>query len=922
MGQEADPIVVAIIENDKQINVNVKAWHGISKSEIHLSDHKGHTLDIQTTIKDDLVTIVPKEKLDYANNYRVVVRDSAVYARYSDKLLNSIFYYKGKDLGVTYTKNKVTLKVWSPTATKVEVHLYNKNNHHKEIGSKTLTRAQKGVWEITLEPKEFNRKNIDGVFYQYQVDAFGMSRKALDPYAKSMAEFTPKGKDRVGKAAIIDLKKASPENFDSDKYSNSSHMANNLDFIAQEVHVRDYTIDESSEVPLPLRGTYRGLALKSDYFKSLGITHIQLMPIQNFYTVSEKDKRFSGTELSTRWINYNWGYDPHNYFTPEGFFSSNAHDPYARILELKDMINSYHHQGIGVIMDVVYNHTYLTDTFERIAPGCYYRYDDNGNISLATGAGPSLETRRKMVAKLIIDSMKYFVEEFHINGFRFDLMGFMDKKLLLKIRKELGDDIILYGEAWEFTDLPREQAVTKSNLPFEAKVGAFNDTTRDSFTGPMSAKGIVQGATHMIPKAMAGIVGSVKKEEIGEISPSISQDAYHRFASSPLETINYLTIHDGHTLWDKINLSEGGEPHTRLPLIKLANAMLLTSQGRVVIHGGVEMARSKPLSPNDPEQHRAHSSDVIFEENGVTHFHENTYRSPDITNRINWDRGKEFEDLNKYISGLIKLRRHLPQLRLEKNTSIKHGLRFIEPVPTGKVDHDFNKKNAKFHDFNDPALTQLTVNFINGPKDFKYYLIGELHSAQDVPDSNKNPVNNTYFVDFNAQGSASITFTREQISKFDLTSWSDPDKLQIKIVKTPGRFDFPETSYSPFGNNTISVMAIKEDLSITVDLSIINHIPGNSVVHNLPYIAYTISAEENSLAPGLSPLNYKRIIVIHNFDKNNLSLNIPVLGESKKWDILVDKNRAGITPINDSEVRIENNYVTVPAKSSTVLATH
>ncbi|MEI8346514.1 MAG: hypothetical protein WCG27_03545, partial [Pseudomonadota bacterium] len=780
---------------------------------------------------------------------------------------------------------------------------------HKPTDIRKMERASQGIWELTINRSEYPQCDLSKCYYQYEVSAYGQTHVALDPYARSMASFDPLGIDRVGKASLAPL--PVKKMFLDERPS----FANSLDFIAAEAHVRDFTIDPSLKWDESLRGTYPGFAKMSDYFRDLGVTHIQFMPLQNFYTVKENDRAFVDQNAPRENINYNWGYDPHNYFSPEGWFSSNAADSALRIKEMREMIQKIHNSGMGVTLDIVYNHLYDKTIMENVAPGGYLRRNDFGEISLGTGAGVTLESRILMARKLIIDSMKWWYEFYGVDGFRFDLMGFLDHQTMLEIRKALGPKAILYGEAWNFTDLPADIATTKNNFPEEADLAVFNDSSRDAYTGNMASRGFVQGNFYEAPNVKAAIIGALADypSPYGEMAT----DAYKRFARKPSETLNYLAIHDGYTLWDKINLSIHASKEERLKMAKQAFALLLTSQGRAVIHGGDEMGRSKPLAPNDPNPGRAHTSDQVTPENGISYFHENTYKSPDISNQIDWQRGKEFSQLTDYVRGLIKLRRSLPGLRFEEKISINRGLKFLG-IPENKMLKTVGEY-AGYSSFTDPKLKKLTIEFINAPGEVRgktLSVAGEIHAKG----TDKNPLDNPYKVEIDGDGRGQIKFSREQINSFDLSGWADNQQLQIKLVKKAGAWEVPEGAYSPTGNNTIAPGGILLGDRAVIDLAIIDHTASN--IPRLPthFIAYEIdNTLESAMPPNWKKTPYQKIIILHNASDKDFSLPIEALGEGLSWAVLVDGEKAGITPIKNSKVQVDNTKVMVPGRTSMVL---
>lgn len=591
------------------------------------------------------------------------------------------FLYKGDDLGVTFKEDGTTkIKVWAPNIKNILLNLYSKNDSQRLIFSKNMAKLEDDVWSIILKERETGYLNLDKFFYDFKVEHLdGTVKYALDPYAKSMASFVPDGDvDNIGRGAIVSMD--SEEAGVKPTSIGMSNLGSPTDMVAYEIHIRDFTIG----IGMKDAGTFKAFYEYDkgiEHLKELGVTHVQFLPIQNYFTVDEGNKKYN--ELGS---SYNWGYDPHNYFTPEGWLAADVENPYGRIKELRNLVNKLHENGIGVIMDVVYNHTYNWDIFENLTPGSYYRMFGE-SISGGTGAGPTLESRNPMVRKLIIDSIRFFIDEYGIDGFRFDLMGFMDIETMIEIRKAVGDNIILHGEAWNFTDLPVNEAPVKghiANYPHRINLAVFNDSTRDSYLGKIHEKGFIQGNYDfpITDVCRAGIIGNI----IDYYDKSVSIDLYHRFAYSPNETLQYLSIHDGFTLWDKINLSYDGTMKERAHLVKFSLGMLFTSQGKIIIQGGTEIGLTKPLGarqqPKDPESDRAHTSEFInFDDDigNITHYHENSYSSSDFVNKIRWERKEHhlFKGLYNYCSGLIKLRRCANAFRYSTSENIKKGLKFI-----------------------------------------------------------------------------------------------------------------------------------------------------------------------------------------------------------------------------------------------------
>ncbi len=874
----------------------IEVIHITTNDKISVQDDLGndYPIKIKTPTTDGILLHFSSE-LNLSRNYIISCGATKVYARLSTKMLNKYFYYSNR-LGPKIEKDEFSLRVWSPTATKIMVHFFTPNK--SETATKAMKRKKQGVWHLRINLNDIGSTDF---YYQLQVCAFGKTNLALDPYAKSMEAFSSQ-ETPYPKAAWVDPKKASPSGFSKDSRIKFPPMS----MIGYEVHVRDFTIDRSSDAPDELKGTYLGFTHQINHLKELGITHVQLLPVQSFFTVDETQRDYQDNQTPREQINYNWGYDAHHYFIPQGWYSTSPTNPTSRIIELKNLVMALHASNIGVIMDVVYNHIYHESFLENVAPGCYMRHNKNGKISGGTGAGASLESRNLMTRKLIIDSLKYFKDEFHIDGFRFDLMGFHDKETMIAIREALGKDSILYGEAWEFTDLPFEQATTKNNLPTKARLAAFNDSARNSYTGEMSKSGFVQGSFQWGPIVRSGIIGGIKNYKTdydgdGHLSTFIDEYKYHCFADDPFNSINFLSIHDGFTLWDKINLSRDCDEVLLKKMIKMSFAMLFTSQGRIVLHGGDEIGRSKPFAANDPNSHRAHGSS-----HADGRFHENSYRSCDYTNRFEWKKARKNRDLFNYVKGLIEIRKKYSCFHFASKDEVNDGVHFFnENIPNNAK--YVTRKNTRHTNWDEMPF--LTIEFINGPANSSLYLIGEIHGDQT---HSKNPKNNPYYIDFDSDGRGEITFKRKEIDNFDFQGWGTRNTLNIKLVKTPGEWDYCHNMYTRLGNNSITPQAVKRKKCMaTINLAKLNHAAGSDELHHQGYIAYFIKAKSKS--------PYSHFLIIHNANEGYLDMPINQLVKYKTLDILADGNYAGLKPIISSTTEIYQNRIKIPSKSSTII---
>ncbi len=860
-----------------------------------------------------------------------------------DKEFNA---YAEESFGVNIVSQGASFKVWSPPASKIEVLLFDENQHPVFTKSPLwMKKSENGVFSLTVTSEmTLNISSFNGLYYQYRVYAYGKATLALDPYAFSMASFSPDGIDKIGKGAIVSMsdKQSLPKGF-SKKYSNAKFMANETDLIAYEIHIRDFTAQPGVVKP-ELAGTFIGAISKIDYLKQLGITHVQLLPVANFYTVDETDRSFSASDATIS--NYNWGYDPHSYFSLEGWFSTDAANPYVRIREYRELIQSLHNKGIGVIMDMVFNHTYLVETFENIAPGCYYRMTSDSKISGYSGAGPSLESRRIMVRKLIVESLKFFIRQYHIDGFRFDLMSFLDHETLRAIRREAGkaynaenpNELILQGEAWMFSDLDtnakstgENAATTKINYPQEdLNLGLFNDSSRDSYVGNGEQRGYVQGNFIEADRVASGIVGGLKGVNAGPVSFNNDRfrNNYNLFAEFPSSCLNYLSVHDGLTLWDKINLLYPDSTGLiRARQMRMVSAMLFTSQGKIILQAGDEFLRTKPLSKVDRERNRALTSQWANEEEGTLYFHENSYCSNDYTNMIRWDRLNNryapiARQMVEYYKGLILMRRSIPALRFHSPESIKSAFRFIP-----SSDRLASLIPSFFNDFKDARLKTLTITFIHGPANQTYYLAGEIHRKG----VDANPVENPFAVNFDKLGVAKISFNRKQIEEFDIGKWGDGISLNFKLVGQMGGWETIPAAYSTSGNNVIMIQGVHSDGSATIDLAIENHWVGVAPQVNEPWITYIIdNTVEKEVSELIPKTKFLKVLVIHNAADIASVIPVEAIQRPSEWNVILDANSAGITPLKYAtvpqrgytDVLISKGKVTVSAKSSAVLVKH
>lgn len=524
-----------------------------------------------------------KEKIILGNSYQIACRNFGVCPLNVNEAtgfpgFDDEFYYDGDDLGASYSHEKTIFKVWAPLASKVS--LFIKKNLNDNFKTYKMRRGEKGVYEITLEG------DYDGAFYRYSVTNSGQNFITTDPYAKASSA---NGRD----SCVIDFNKTKIELYNDVPRT----IDNNDEAIIYEFHVRDFTIDSTTDIEN--KGKFLGLTEENrktkggnpcglDYLKYLGITHAQLLPIYDYKTVDELNPDKS----------YNWGYDPQQYFVPEGSYSLNPNDPYSRIIELKKMVAALHKNGIKINMDVVFNHVYSYEvsTFEKIVPNYYFRKNKNGTLCNGSGCGNDLDSERKMVRKLIIDSLVYWMKEFGIDGYRFDLMGLIDIDTMLlaeKKCKEIKKDAMIYGEGWDMnTNLPGSKKCTIYNSFKTPGIAFFNDTFRDVVRGNNDIK------NNSYPGYLLGNVSFLEGFKFCFLGSSVSYCYEPRF-SSINQSVNYLECHDNCTLFDKISREkEGASEEEKLHILDLCNFGVFAALGIPFIHAGQEIGLSKKMRDN------------------------------------------------------------------------------------------------------------------------------------------------------------------------------------------------------------------------------------------------------------------------------------------------------------------------------------
>ena len=603
------------------------------------------------TLYEDLNTLdalLESYKITYDGNEYFVMMPNI----YKTEEFENAYTYTGDDLGATWTPEKTTFKVWAPSAHAVSVKLYATGSDEEEgsavIGTYPMTGGtveDKGVWTIEFEG------DLREVYYTYLTDVRGEVEESCDPYART----TGVNSER---AMVVDLDSTDPIDWDKDISPNKGMSY--TDAIIYELHVRDLSIDKESGVKDEWKGKFmgltqtgtknsKGIATGLDHIKDLGITHIHLLPSYDFgsidETMSEEEKAANPDKQ------FNWGYDPVNYNVPEGSYSTNPYNGNVRVKEMKQMVQTLHKNNINVIMDVVYNHVYDAGNFcfNEIVPNYFSRTNADGSYSSGSGCGNDTASERAMVRKYIVDSVKYWADEYHIDGFRFDLVGLLDAETINLIVDEVHKthpDVIFYGEGWDMVTAVQPSntiMATQANAAQTPKFAYFSDRFRDFIKGKNDevSWGFIQGATEDDPT--------------GTLMSCFTANT--KWIQNPSQVVNYASCHDNYTLKDKINattknLSEAD----RIKMNNLAASVYMLAEGIPLIHAGEEMLRTK-----------------VDNEGSIIH---NSYNVPDYINSLKWGdlNSTDYQNVRDYYKGLIEFRKNHAALRLTTKDEVNKNV--------------------------------------------------------------------------------------------------------------------------------------------------------------------------------------------------------------------------------------------------------
>lgn len=600
----------------------------------------------------------------------------------------SAYGYDGS-LGVEYTPEKSTFRVWSPIASEVTLNIYaNGDTDNTSAQKHGMVLGDKGVWTAEVAG------DLNGKYYTYSVGIGSSVTEIVDPYARSGGRNGERG-------MIIDLDTTDPDGWnDLSKHSipdyGSTAKAMSTAVI-YEAQLRDLTIHESSGVSAANRGKFLGLtetgtvngkgqATALDHIKELGVTQVHFQPLFDFASVDENFTRATYNKTGE----YNWGYDPLNYNMPEGSYSSDPADGSTRVVEMKKMVMALHNAGIQVIMDVVYNHVSSapSSNFEALVPGYYFRTNAEGKFLNGSGCGNETASERYMFRKFMIDSVKYWTEEYKIDGFRFDLMALHDIDTMNAIYAELSKinpDVMIYGEGWDAgsNGLPASDQAKMANAQKMPNIAVFDDILRDGLKGgvfDIAERGFMTGLKGREAAVYVGAAGGTNVYTKYSILQKSS------FALNPTQNVNYISAHDNSTLWDKMNASvpASTDAESVKAMYRMAAASVLTSQGASFFLAGEEMLRSKPTTATfnkDTGMYENSEYDnrpYAWNTDPEYIFSDNSYKSPDSVNAVNWDLLDENRETVDFYKGMIAVKKSYPQFRISSRSVLKQNLFFID----------------------------------------------------------------------------------------------------------------------------------------------------------------------------------------------------------------------------------------------------
>ncbi len=614
--------------------VNVFLFSSIQKSDhtpinVVINDTRTVKLEMKKQVFLNgicLYTCYFSEGFVLGNSYRIWIENYGIIPVNVNEAIDfpnfdEEYNYTGNDLGFTYSKKKTVFKLWAPLASKVAIML--REDAQSDYVIYYLKRGEKGVFSISLNG------NYDGYHYLYAVTNSEIVSYTTDPYGKASSA---NGKESI----VVDFEKTKIDLHDNKLPTYNSY----LDTIIYELDIRDFTIENSTNIEN--KGKYLGLVEEGrktkgghpaglDYLTFLGVTHVQILPFYDFKTIDELSPSTT----------YNWGYDPQQFFVPEGSYATDPNDGYSRIIECKKMIAALHRKGIKVNMDVVFNHVYegFLSSFEKTVPGYYFRKRKNGVLCNGTGCGNDINSERPMVRKMIIDCCKFWVEEYGVDGYRFDLMGILDTTTMnriLKVCRDIKPDFMVYGEGWDLnTELPSERKASILNAFKMEEIAFFNDTFRDILKGPNGEDKLKIGGY------LSGNLDYIEGFKFAFLGCCLDFVYPKRFIK-PSQSINYVECHDNFTLYDKISSIYGnGDVNKVLDIIRQINAVVLLSFGIPFFHAGQEIGLTK-------------------------YYIDNTYNKGDYYNMFRWSTLDERYNMSIFLKSMIDFRKNYFRINSEE----------------------------------------------------------------------------------------------------------------------------------------------------------------------------------------------------------------------------------------------------------------
>ncbi|UYZ62457.1 type I pullulanase [Hymenobacter weizhouensis] len=561
--------------------------------------------------------------------------------------------YHGPDLGLTFQNGRARLRVWAPTAEKLQLKLYAEGTDGTPVAEYAMQKSVDGTWlyELPAQPP--------GRFYVVQATIAGRQMAEVpDPYVHAVGVNGQRG-------ALLDPATVSPAGWPDDR---RPRLTQPTDIVIGELHLRDVSVHPQSGIQH--KGKYLGLAETGtrgpggvstglDHLRELGLTHVHLLPTNDFASIDESQPQQN---------RYNWGYEPLHYSVPEGSFATDPADPAARIREMKQLVQALHRSGLRLVLDVVYNHTSGADRhpFDQLVPGYYYRQRPDGTYSDAAACGNEVASERPMVRKLIVESVAYWAREYHVDGFRFDLMGILDLRTMRNVRVALDQvdhSIFVYGEGWTAgsSPVPEAERAVKANLRQLNRIAVFGDELRDGVKGHYARQqepGFASGQPGLEESVKFGIVGATQHPQVNYAQVNYSKAPW---AAAPTQAINYVASHDDQVLWDKLTAANpGATEDERIRMDLLSATIVLTSQGVPFLPVGDDFLRTKQ---------GAH----------------NSFNLPDSINQLDWGRKARYGRVQEFYRQLIALRRAHPAFRLPTQELVQQHLEFLPGLPAGTI---------------------------------------------------------------------------------------------------------------------------------------------------------------------------------------------------------------------------------------------